>query len=176
MKAVGSVRVAAVALLVVASLPLVARAADVKIAVVDLQRALNESEQGKRAKADFKARVDRLEGQLKGQKDELDRLKSELEAKQAVLQDEERRKLGTEYEKKRLDLKGKFEEAQGELAKKDQELTGDIIRGLQATIKQIAEVEGYTLVLETNSAGVVYHVPSIDLTDRVLAAFNGKGR
>ena len=66
MKAVGSVRVAAVALLVVASLPLVARAADVKIAVVDLQRALNESEQGKRAKADFKARVDRLEGQLKG--------------------------------------------------------------------------------------------------------------
>ena len=176
MKAVGSVRVAAVALLVVASLPLVARAADVKIAVVDLQRALNESEQGKRAKADFKARVDRLEGQLKGQKDELDRLKSELEAKQAVLKDEERRKLGTEYEKKRLDLKGKFEEAQGELAKKDQELTGDIIRGLQATIKQIAEVEGYTLVLETNSAGVVYHVPSIDLADRVLAAFNGQGR
>lgn len=174
MKAAHVVRILAL-LLLAAVLPApVARAAEVKVAVVDLQRALNESESGKKAKSDFKARVDRLEQQLKGQKDELDRLKVELERKSDALNDEARRKLGTEYEKKRLDLKGKFEEAQGELAKKDQELTGVIIRGLQETIRQIAEVEGYTLVLEMNSAGVVYHIPPIDLTDRVIASFNAK--
>lgn len=167
-------RLLALLLLASAPEPTPARAADVKIAVVDLQKALNETSAGRQAKADFKARVERLEGQLKGQKEELDKLKSELERKSSVLTDEERRKLGTDYEKKRLDLKGKFEEAQGELAKKDQELTGSIVKGLQETIRQIAEVEGYTLVLEMNSAGVVYHLPQIDLTDRVIAAFNAK--
>ena len=174
MKTVGSVRIAAVALLALASLPVAARAAETKIAVVDLQRALNESQAGKRAKADFKVRADKLEAQLKSQKEELDRLKNEFESKQAVLKEEERRKLATDFEKKRLDLKTKFEEAQGELSKRDQELTGPIMKGLQETIKQIAEVEGFALVLESNSAGVVYHLPSVDITDRVLSAYNAK--
>lgn len=175
MKTLRSVRIAVVALLAVAALPVMARAADTKIAVVDLQRALNESEAGKRAKADFKVRADKLESQLKGQKDELDKMKNDFEAKQSVLKDEERRKLATDFEKKRLDLKTKFEEAQGELSKRDQELTAPIMKGLQETIKQIAEVEGFALVLESNSAGVVYHLPSVDITDRVLSAYNAKG-
>src|SRR5262245_38602942 len=148
--------------------------AEIKIGVVDLQRALNESDAGKRAKTDFKARVDKLEGQLKGQKDELDRLKEELERKAVVMRDDERRKLATDFEKKRLDLKSKFEEAQGELQKKDQELTGQIIEGLTQVIKQIAESESYTMVIELSSSGVLYHANSIDLTEQVLAAYNAK--
>lgn len=173
MKGLHLTRAVAVALLLIGAVPVAARA-EVKIGVVDLQRALNESEAGKRAKADFKSRVDKLEGQLKGQKDELDRMKDELERKSTVLRDDERRKLATDFEKKRLDLKSKFEEAQGELQKKDQELTGQIIEALQAIIKQIAESESYTLVLETSSSGVLYHANSIDLTEQVLAAYNAK--
>ncbi len=164
---------AAALLMAVIAAPVAARA-EVKIGVVDLQRALNESEAGKRAKVDFKARVDKLEGQLKGQKEELDRMKEDLERKAAVMRDEERRKLATDFEKKRLDLKSKFEEAQGELQKKDQELTGQIIDGLTQVIKQIAESEQYTMVIELSSSGVLYHANSIDLTEQVLAAFNAK--
>jgi outer membrane protein len=147
-----------------------------KIGVVDLQRALNESDAGKRAKTDFKARVDKLEGQLKGQKEELDRLKEDLERKAVVMREDERRKLTTDFEKKRLDLKSKFEEAQGELQRKDQELTGEIIEGLTQVIKQIAEGESYTLILELSSSGVLYHANSIDITEQVLATYNARPR
>jgi outer membrane protein len=164
---------AAVVLLAALVAPTVARA-EIKIGVVDLQRALNESEAGKRAKTDFKARVDKLEGQLKGQKEELDRMKDDLERKASVMREDERRKLATEFEKKRLDLKGKFEEAQGELQKKDQELTGQIIEGLTQVIKQIAESESYTMILELSSSGVLYHANSIDLTEQVLSAYNAR--
>ena len=172
MKAVQRLAVATVLLAALAA-PAVAQA-DIKIGVVDLQRALNESEAGKRAKVDFKARVDKLEGQLKGQKEELDRMKDDLERKASVMREDERRKLATDFEKKRLDLKGKFEEAQGELQKKDQELTGQIIEGLTQVIKQIAESESYTMILELSSSGVLYHANSIDLTEQVLAAYNAK--
>jgi len=43
-----------------------------KIGYVDLQRALNESEAGKRAKEEFKVQVDKLQTSLKKQKDEID--------------------------------------------------------------------------------------------------------
>lgn len=171
MKALRVVRLLAVAVLATAAAP-VGAWAEVKVGVVDLQRALNESEAGKKAKADFKVRVDKLEGQLKGQKDELDRLKEELERKAVVMREDERRKLTTDFEKKRLDLKSKFEESQAELQKKDQELTSQIIDGLQQAIKQIAESESYTLVLELSSSGVLYHANAIDLTEQVLAAYN----
>lgn len=175
MKAVRVVRLLAAVALTLLAAPVGARG-ETKIGVVDLQRALNESEAGKRAKVDFKARVDKLEGQLKGQKEELDRLKGDLERKAVVMREDERRKLATDFEKKRLDLKSKFEESQAELQRKDQELTGEIIEGLQQVIKQIAESENYTLVLELSSSGVLYHASSIDLTEQVLAAYNGKQR
>jgi outer membrane protein len=171
MKAVHVIGAALVVALTTA--PVVARA-EVKIGVVDLQRALNESNAGKKAKVDFKARVDKLEGQLKGQKEELDRMKEELERKAVVMREDERRKLTTDFEKKRLDLKSKFEEAQGELQRKDQELTGHIIEGLTQVIKQIAESESYTLVIELSSSGVLYHANSIDITEQVLAAYNSR--
>ncbi|HYC22236.1 MAG TPA: OmpH family outer membrane protein [Candidatus Bathyarchaeia archaeon] len=149
-------------------------AADVKIGYVDLQRALNESEAGKRAKADFKVQVDKLEGQLKGKKDELDKLKDELDRKSVVMRDDERKRLEDDFQHKRLDLKRKFEDSQAELQKKDNELTGQIIQELQEIIRQIGDRDRYTLILEISSAPVLYTDKSSDLTDQVLTAYNAK--
>lgn len=172
MKAFPVVRagVAAALLLVMASPS--AALAQVKIGYVDLQRALNESDAGKKAKADFKAQVDRLEGQLKGKKEELDRLKEELERKGVVMRDEERRKLEGDFEHKRLDLKRRFEDSQAELQKKDAELTGKIIQELQAIIKEIGDRDGYSLILELGTSPVLYYKKSADITDEVLKAYN----
>ena len=172
MKGVRTFRLAAVLLASALAAPVFA--ADVKIGYVDLQRALNESEAGKRAKADFKVQVDRLEGQLKSKKDELERLKDELDRKAVVMRDEERRKLQDDFEHKRLDLKRRFEDSQAELQKKDNELTGEIIHDLQDIIKQIGDRDKYTLILELSSAPVLYTDKSSDLTDQVLSAYNAK--
>lgn len=175
MKAMSGGRaVLAATLLVFLCVPGLAAAADVKIGYVDLQRALNESAAGKKAKEDFRGQVDRLEGQLKGKKEELDRLKSDLETKGTVMADAQRKKLETEFEQKRLDLKRRFEDSQQELQKKDQELTGRIIQDLQAIIKEVGDRDGYTLILELGSSPVLYYKKSADITDDVLSAYNAK--
>jgi outer membrane protein len=147
-------------------------AADVKIGYVDLQRALNESAAGKKAKEDFRGQVERLEGQLKGKKEELDKLKSDLETKGTVMADAQRKKLETEFEQKRLDLKRRFEDSQQELQKKDQELTGRIIQDLQGIIKEVGDRDGYTLILELGSSPVLYYKKSSDITEDVLSVYN----
>ncbi len=174
MKAMSGGRAVLVAtLLAILCVPSLA-AADVKIGYVDLQRALNESAAGKKAKDDFRGRVERLENQLKGKKEELDKLKSDLETKGTVMADAQRKKLETEFEQKRLDLKRRFEDSQQELQKKDQELTGKIIQDLQGFIKEVGDRDGYTLILELGSSPVLYYKKSSDITDDVLSVYNGR--
>lgn len=174
MKAMSGGRAVLVAtLLAILCVPSLA-AADVKIGYVDLQRALNESAAGKKAKDDFRGQVERLENQLKGKKEELDKLKSDLETKGTVMADGQRKKLETEFEQKRLDLKRRFEDSQQELQKKDQELTGKIIQDLQGIIKEVGDRDGYTLILELGSSPVLYYKKSSDITDDVLSVYNSR--
>lgn len=146
-----------------------------KIGYVDLQRALNESNSGKKAKAEFKAKVDGLEKQLKAKKDEIDRLKAQLEKQSVVLADNERRKLEGDFQHKQLDLKRRFEDSQVELQKKDAELTGKILKGLQKIVKELGDSRGYDLILELGASPVLYYKKGDDLTDEVLEQYNSGG-
>jgi len=67
------------------------RAAELRVAVVDMQRALNECDAGKRAKDQVKAKFEKSQDDLKRQREDLDRRKEESERKAPVLKEEERR-------------------------------------------------------------------------------------
>lgn len=144
----------------------------IKVGYVDLQKALMDSKAGKKAKADFKAQVDKLEKRLQGKKEELEKMKEDLERRAVVMREEERRKKADEFERKRLDLKLDFEDSQAELQKKDQELTGTIVASLQKIIKDIGDKRGYTLILELGSSPVLYYKTSDDITEEVLTTFD----
>jgi len=149
-------------------------AAELKIGVVDLQRALNESAAGKKAKDQFKVEVDRMQDSLKREKDSLDRMKDDLEKKSAVVKEEQRKTMADDFERKRRDLRRKLEDSDAELRKKDSELTSGILKEIAGVIQEIGEREGYTLIFETSSAAVLYGSKSIDITEEVIKAFDAK--
>jgi outer membrane protein len=149
-------------------------AADLKIGIVDLQRALNESAAGKRAKDQFKGEFEKMQDGLKREKDQLDRLKDDLDKKSVVLGDEQRKAKMEDFERRRRDLRRKLEDSDAELRKKDQELTGSILKDLAVVIQEIGEREGYTVILENSSSSVLYGSKSIDVTDTVIKAFDAK--
>jgi Skp family chaperone for outer membrane proteins len=72
--------------------------APLKIGYVDLQRAINESAAGRKAKADCKAYVDKAEAQLESLKNQIEKLK-----------EEERPGLETEYRKKLLEFERTYD-------------------------------------------------------------------
>lgn len=148
----------------------------VKIGYVDLQRALNESDTGRRAKEDFKGQVDKLQGKLKKQKEDLEGLKSQLEKKASVMKDEERGDLEENYRKKLRDFERDYKDAQADLQRKDNELTATIIKDLQEIIRDYGEREGYTIILEASSNAVLYGAKGADLTDMVIELYNGSGK
>ncbi|MBI4515260.1 MAG: OmpH family outer membrane protein [Deltaproteobacteria bacterium] len=148
---------------------------NVKIGYVDLQRALNESDAGKRARDDFKVQVDKAQNALKKQKDELESLREQLEKKAAVMKEEERRTIEKDLARKGRDFERAYKDSQAELQAKDNELTAVILRELQQVIRDYGDKQGFTLILENSSQAVLYGAKDADLTEQIIEIYNSQG-
>jgi outer membrane protein len=146
--------------------------AELRIAVVDLQRALNECDAGKKAKDQVKAKFERSQDQLKRQRDDLDRLKEDYDKKALVVKEEERRNLEKDLESRSLDFKRKYEDFQSDLKRTDAELTEQIVQDLYGIVRDYGAKNGYSLVLETSSGVLLYHDAAVDVTDEIVKMHN----
>ncbi len=145
--------------------------ADLKLAYVDVQRALNECEAGKKAKADFRVKVQGVEQSLQSQENEVARLKDELEKKGMLMKPEQRQSLQDEYVNKAKNFERNYKDSKDDLERKDQEMTGMIIHDLAQVIRDVGEKSGYTMVFEKGS--ILWGAPGIDITDQVIRTYNG---
>jgi outer membrane protein len=153
----------------------VAWGAEAKIGYVDLQRALNESDAGRAARDRFREQMERVQGTLKKQKEEVERLRDEYDKKAMVLRDEERRNMEKDVEQKSLDFKRKYEDYQRELKRTDNELTGAILSDLEGVVREMGERGGYTVIFETSSSAILYGDRAADLTDELIRTYNSRG-
>jgi outer membrane protein len=145
--------------------------AEVKLAYVDVQRALNECEAGKTAQADMRSKLRGIEQKLQSEKDDVERLKDELEKKGMLMKPEQRQNLQDEYINKAKNFDRNFKDTKEDLERKDQEITGMIIHDLAEVIRNLGEKNGYTMVMEKGS--ILWGTPGIDITDQVIRAYNG---
>jgi outer membrane protein len=147
-----------------------------KIAVVDLQRALMEIEEGRKAKGSLKSLFDQRQKTLDKQQEDLRLLKEGIEKQRDVLSREVYAKKVEELQKALAELQTTYMEFQRELAAKEADLTKPILERLQRIVRQVGQKDGYSLVLERNEAGVVYIPSTYDLTDLVIQRYNaGEG-
>jgi outer membrane protein len=145
--------------------------ADLKLAYVDVQRALNECEAGKTAKAEFRVKVEGVERKLQEQQNEVGSLKDELEKKGMLMKPEQRQSLQDEYINKAKNFERNYKDSKDDLERKDQEMTGKIIHDLAEVIRDVGEKNGYTMVMEKGS--ILWGTPSVDITDQVIRTYNG---
>ncbi len=144
--------------------------ADNKFAYVDIQRALNECEAGKAAKADFRNRVELLEGKLQKEQNDVQALKDELEKKGMLMRPEQRQNLQDDYESKLKNFERDYKDSKDDLEQKDNEVTGKIVHDLAEVIRDLGEKNGYTMVFEKGS--ILWGAPAIDITDQVIRSYN----
>lgn len=145
--------------------------AEIKLAYVDVQRALNECEAGKNAKAEFRVKVQGVETKLQNEQNDIARLKDELEKKGMLMKADQRQSLQDEYLSKAKNFERNYKDSKDDLERKDQEMTGMIIHDIAEVIRDVGEKNGYTMVLEKGS--ILWGTPGIDITDQVIRAYNG---
>jgi outer membrane protein len=154
--------------------PALARAEDDKLGYVDLQRALNEVEEGKVAKAQLKKEFDSKQKLLDEKQEELKRMKTDLEKQAVVMSDDAKREKAGEFERKTMEAQQLFMQLQKELSERERELTRSIFDKMHAIIKEIAEADKFTMVFEKTDAGLLYAPASLDLTNELIRKYNVK--
>ena len=173
MRTINTLAAAALACIVLAAGTATAQE-PVKVAYVDMQRALNECNAGKKAKDQVRSKFERAQNELKRQREELDRMRESYDKKALVLKEDERRSLEKDLEVRTLDFKRKYEDYQRDLKRTDAELTSGIVEQLYGIVNTYAKERGYTVVLETSSGALVYADPKIDVTDEVIKRHNSR--
>lgn len=152
--------------------------AQVRIAVVDLQRALNETDDGRRAKARLKRLFKQRQTDLDERQNELKALKEEIEraSEDGTLSESALRTRAEEYQKAFVELQSTYMDYQRELAEKEAEMTSSIIERMERILVALGESEGYTLIVERGEGGVIW-TSATDLTDNLVERYNaGEGR
>ena len=152
--------------------PRKAEAQAVKIAVVDLQRAINETEDGRKSKDKLKKLFESRQQGLDKKQEELKKLKEEIEKQKDVLSRDALEAKVESYQKQIVELQQVYVEYQRELAEKEGELTKTIVERMEKILRRIGQTDGYALILERNEAGVIYVPSNYDLTEIFIQRYN----
>ena len=148
-----------------------AHAADVaKIGVVDVQRIMTTSNQGKAAQAQIKEQSDKLTQALKEKGDEIEELKKQIERESMVMSTEKREEKERDFRIKLNDLKSLEQRYRGELQALEKKLVTELRKEIYAMAEEIGKKEGYLLIIA--NFDVMYAPGSIDITDKLIKQLN----
>jgi outer membrane protein len=144
--------------------------AEMKIAVVDTQRAVMETEDGLRAQATLKKHFDKRQRELDDKQTALQKEREDIEKQKDVLSKQALQTRIDKWQKDMSELQTVFVEYNKELQKKQGEMTQPIFQKTMGIIRRLATQSGYDLVVDKQA--VPYNRSDLDLTDRVITEYN----
>ena len=144
----------------------------IKIGFIDIQRIIAESQAGKKAKDRFQAQVKKAEADVQKERQDLERLKGDLDKKGPLLKEEERRSLEADFQKRSVSLQRTMGDYQQDLQRKNNEMMAEILKELEQVVTEIGKAEKFTLILERSQ--ILYSDQATDITSRVIEVYNSR--
>jgi outer membrane protein len=149
-----------------------AHADDTKIGVVDMQKAIQSSADGKKAKAELETAFNKKKKELDDQGAALKKEQEDFQKKQAALSDTAKREKGSKLQEKMMKYQELLQKSNVEIQKKEQEMSEPIIRKIREKVSEIAKKKNLSIVLEKNDNIVIYSEDKNDITSDVISAIN----
>lgn len=166
------IAVAAVMLFVLAAgMATAAVAAEpLKVGFINVDRAANESEPGKKAVSELTAFIESKRGVIVEKAKSIEKLRAELEKQAAIISVEAKKSKAAEIERLERELQRMDADARLETEKKHRELTESIYKEVLEVVEKIGQEEKYTMILPAQT--VVFIDKTFDITDRVIKRYN----
>ena|SRR5579862_1676778 len=142
--------------------------AQLKVAVINTQKALLETDDIKKAQLD-------MEAKFKPRQDQMVKLQRDLEDIQTQLNSGKLNELGTqeisaEGQRKQRDLQRLQQDLQDDLQSSRTEILQRAGNRMQEVVKKLAEEKGLDIVVD--SANTIFFKPSFEITGEATAAYN----
>jgi len=148
-------------------------AADVaKIGTIDFQRIIDLSDAGKAAQERLNKQAKEMEADLKSKGAAIEEGRKQFEREALVLNKEMKDAKEREMRIKINDFKQLQQRYTGVARELQFRLVGQIRKDVDKLVKDLGQKKGYLLIMERKEGGVIYMPSTIDITDKVIKAYN----
>jgi len=158
-----------VVLVAAAALP---AAAQTKIAVIDVQRVVSESDPGKEVMQRLKALTDAKSQEGQTLQQEFAALQEQFNKQRFTVSESRQAEMSKEIEDKQIAIRRFQDDAQREVQEAQRRELGGLEERILPIINQVGQEQGYTLIFNKFQSGLVFADEAVDITDEVIRRFN----
>jgi len=143
-----------------------------KVVIVDLQRCMIESNEGKRVSESLKKEILAMQQRYVNAQNELAELQKEIEKQSLMLSTEAKESKQSQYDKKSRELSYLAEDLEEEQQTAQQNATQKLLNEIYTVIDSMGKQQAFDLVFEKSSAGIIFASSALDITDQVIKELN----
>jgi outer membrane protein len=147
-----------------------------KIGFVNLNEIIQTTDVGKKKVDDFKKYVDKKNEEIKSIEKELTKMKEELEKQSSIMNESSRKEKETAYQKKLRDFQLTANDIKEDIKRRDQDAIQNMMPAIMKIVRNIAEKENYTLVLDVSTMLIPYYAKENDFSKKVIEEYNRENK
>jgi outer membrane protein len=144
------------------------------MAVVDLDQALNSTDEGKAAREELARKQREAEAKVQPQIERFKELQDELKSKKFVLSEEALYQRQLDLVELKNEIESSMKELEGKFKVDQERIVGPLRKKLIEIVQEIGREQGFTMIVERSTPGLLYSREALDITDDVIARFNKK--
>ena len=149
-----------------------AMAGDIKIGVLDMKRLQQHSANFQKIKEQLKQKYNAFQKKLDTERQQIEKLEKELQKQSMMLSLDAKENKEMELGKLTRHYKYMVGEVTQEMKDAEFEATRKVGREIEKVVEKIGKKEGYTVILEQGTVGLVYYDNAIDITAQVIKAYD----
>jgi Skp family chaperone for outer membrane proteins len=146
-----------------------------KIAVINGNRVIAESNVGKAVQAEGEAANRDWESRIGAKQTELDTLGRQVQEQRLTLTEDALARMNAQAEQIQVDLTRLRDDANRAMNRFTTDAQNRINAQLIPAVERLAAEAGYDLILDTRVTGILYFADAIDATDRFIQMVNAQG-
>ena len=144
----------------------------VKIGVLNMKRLQQNSVKFQKIRETLKEKYNALQKKLDAERAQINKIEEELQKQSMMLSLDAKEDKEMELGKRTRHYKYMYEEVTQEMKNAEFEATRKVGKEIEKIVKKMAEKEGYTVILEEGTVGLIYYNNAIDITDRVTKSYD----
>ena len=143
-----------------------------KMGMVDMERFQAESIAFQKIRNQLKERFNKLQEKLNKEEVELRQIEEDLKKQSMMLSFEAKEDKKKELEKKRRHYKYLIEEFTQQMKDAEMEATRRVGKEVEEVVLEIGKRDGYIMILERRTVGLLYFDTKHDITDEVIRMYD----
>lgn len=146
--------------------------ANFKAGYIDMQKAIQSTSAGKKARKDLEKEFEKKKSGLQAKEANLKKKMEAFEKKKMVLSEKKRAEQQRDLQQQMLKFREELQKSRLSMQQKEIEVTKPILKKMQTIIGDVAKSKGLSMVFERNQDSVMWANTNLDITDAVVKKYN----